>query len=192
MDPTTTNRNYVALVVSETDQLQEKALTTIQELGTKLKNERAVKAQIRRFGKQIASDPSQLRVKTLDVVGFASPSKNRPFALEPIVIHEGKPVFVSATYAAVGGDYWVANADEIADRTRIIAKCARTVAEGLAMCEAMLAAIDLADEEGTLEYSSCDPRNITVDIFDDPEGKIAKRLPKWITVEDQGATPDAS
>ena len=179
----TTAVTHRVIVVIESDNVVEMAQAAIEELGKKLRNERAVKAQARRFAKKLAADPSPFRIQEYDVVGYCAPDKSRPNRFEPIVIHDGKPVPVSLTYIAESGDYWVSSAAEL-DRTRdrAIAACARQLAEQLALCEAMFQAAEQADPESTLGSYSCDPRRNTVELSDDPDGTIAKRLPRWITV----------
>jgi hypothetical protein len=89
------------------------------------------------------------------------------------------------TYVAEAGDYRVATSAEFAKtRDKIVAALARRVAEEFALCEARSEAVHQADEDCSLSGFSCDPRTKTVDLYNDRDGVIAKRLPKWITVQD--------
>ena len=83
---------HKVVVVAETAELSELAMASVAELGKKLRNKRVVEAQVKRFGRAIAADPSALRIEVFDVVGFCNPTTERPNVLEPIVIHQGKPV----------------------------------------------------------------------------------------------------
>jgi hypothetical protein len=178
------SRGNVVVVIAQTDKLDRMARAAVRRLGTKLRSVRAVNAAVRRFGDKIAADPSPLSIETLEVVGFCSPTKDRPGEIEPIVLEEGKPTPVSMTYLMVAGDYWVGTPAQIADaRDKIVPSCARKIAENVALSEAMMAAIDGADPDLTLSWMSCDPKTCTVEFGDDHDGKIAKRLPAWITVK---------
>ena len=46
-----------------------------------------------------------------------------------------------------------------------------------------MAALHEADRDNVLTWMSCDPRARTVEFSEDQDGKIAKRLPKWVKVE---------
>lgn len=175
---------HSVLVVSETERLGRMARNAAEKLGKKLRSERAVKAEAKRFGDRIAANPSALRVEIFEVVGFCDPTRDQPCKLEPIVLHEGKPMPVTMSFAMVAGEYWVGTPEEIARRKpELVAACARNVAERLLLGEALMAAVDEADVDAVLSGITCDPRTSTVELEGDPDGKIAKRLPGWITVK---------
>ena len=54
-----------------------------------------------------------------------------------------------------------------------------------------MAAVDAADPDVTLSGMSCDPETGTVELDGDDDGKIAKRLPKWIKLEERTPGPRA-
>lgn len=179
-----TSSGYAAVVVAETDQVDRVVRKAVLRLGAKLRSGRTVKAEAKGFAERIANDPSSLRVEVLDVVGFCCPTTERPDRLEPIVLSEGKPVPVTQTFLMVAGEYWVATSAEIARRrAEITASCAHSVAEDLFLSEAMMVAIEQADPDTTLGAMSCEAKTSTVELEGDSDGKIARRLPKWITVK---------
>ena len=156
-----TTEEHRAIVVVETDELQEMACSAVQDLGKQLRNKRSVEALVERFGKKIVSDPSPLRVEILDVVGYCDQRKDQPGVIEPIVIHEGKPVPISMTFICGNGDYWVGPQTEITTiRDRVVAGLARGIAEDLIRCEAMTGAINQADEDCILSGHSATRRQI--------------------------------
>ena len=100
------------------------------------------------------------------------------------MIHEGKPHPVSSLYLIESGDYWVGTAAQHEERRApIVAPIARRIAEDMIVCEAMSMAVEDADADGALSGWSLDPATRTVELDGDDDGKIARRLPKWITVE---------
>lgn len=60
---------------------------------------------------------------------------------------------------------------------------------GVFLDVAMAEAVFAADPELTLEGFSSDNRTLMVDLDGDDDGKIAKKLPKWIKVEPHDDPP---
>jgi hypothetical protein len=188
----TLGSGHVAIVVAETDKLNRMTQTAVERLGARLKSGRAVKAEAARFANRMAAQRSRFRVEVLDVVGIDNPNKERPWDLEPIVIHEGKPILVSHVYSGEAGEYWIVGpADTDGARDATIASCARRIACEAFLCEAMTQAIFAADPETTLSSMSCDPKTNTVGLVGEDVGKVARRLPRWITVDTENSGPDA-
>jgi hypothetical protein len=128
-----------------------------------------------------------LYVKVHDVVGFCNPQIDRPNLYEPLILEKGKPTPVSFNHMDAA-EWWVATRTELTkNREKIIASCARKLAEDMIVSEAMFFAIEEADRDTALTSMSCDSRTRAVDIYPDPEGKIAARLPKWIKLQDKQA-----
>jgi hypothetical protein len=187
----TTRNDYKAIVVAQTDKLDRMSRAAVERLGKALKSGRAVKAEAKRFADRVAAHISWLNVGEYDVVGYCNPYSDRPGIIEPIVIEDGKPVRVTVTHIMVAGEYWISAAAELeAVREKIVLSCARKVAEDIFLGDAMMAAIDEADPDGTLSGMSSHSPTCTVTLTGDYDGKIAKRLPRWITVgtEEPGAS----
>jgi hypothetical protein len=172
------------IVVLETDLLMKLAGSAVRRMGDRLKRVREVKLEARRFAERIARNPKSIEVQVYDVVGFCNPVKDRPDLLEAIVICDGQPQPVTATYVGVAGEHHVvlsSRLDEIRDT--FIANSARKLAHELFLVEAMQDAIFAADPDSSLRGMSFDAEKLAVDLDGDDDGKIAKRLPKWIKVE---------
>ena len=181
MDSTTAT---CVVVVAETDRLNKLGQSAVDKMGSKLRSGRAVKAEAKRFANKLAANPKPLRVEVLDVVGFSNPVKDRPDILEPIVLHEGKAVPVSTTYIGLAGEHHVvASRDLDRMRVEIVASCARRLAEDVFLNVAMAEAIFAVYPELTVEGFSTNAKTLAVELDVDDDGKIAKRLPKWIKVE---------
>jgi hypothetical protein len=182
MDPT--SKDLVVVLVSETDQMHDMVRASIEQLGERVRGVRAVNAEARRFADEIAANPSVLQVEVHDVVGYAHPDKDRPNLYEPLILEKGKPTPVSLTNMDAV-EWWVATRAELTkNRQKIIATCARKLAEEMIISEALFFAIDQADRDTVLTSMSCDARKRSVDFYPDHDGKIAKRLPKWIKVDE--------
>jgi hypothetical protein len=92
---------------------------------------------------------------------------------------------VSHTYLMVAGEYRVVAVQNLgASRDEIIAESARRIAEDIFLGDAMMAAIDAADPDCTLNGMSSCSKTCTVTLNGDDAGKIASKLPGWITVGD--------
>jgi hypothetical protein len=180
----TTIKGYSVIVVSQSDKLDRMSRAAVEKLGANLRSGRAVKAAARRFAVTIAAKPSSLCVEILDVAGLSNPTNDQPGEREPIVLQDGKFIPVSDIYLGVAGEHHVVPSQDL-DHTRdkIVASCAQRIAEDIFLGDAMMAAIDEADPDGTLTSMSTHSATCTVDLDPDDDGKIAKRLPKWIKVK---------
>jgi hypothetical protein len=171
-------------VVAETDKLTRLAQKAVDKMGSRLRLGRAVKAEAKRFAVKLAANSKPLRVEVLDVVGFSNSVKDRPDILEPVVLHDGKAVPVTKTYIGLAGEHHVVASGQLADtRDAIIASCASRIAMGVFLDVAMAEAVFAADPDLSLAGFSSDARTLTVDLDGDEDRRIAKQLPKWITVE---------
>jgi hypothetical protein len=188
--PVNTTSACSVIVVLETDRLMKLANAAVRRMGDRLKRVREVKLDARRFAERIARNPKSLEVQVYEVVGFCNPVKDRPDLLEPIVLCDGHAQPVTATYVGVAGDHHVvlsSKLDEIRDT--FIANSARKLAHELFLVEAMSEAIFAADPNSTLRGMSFDVEKLAVGLDGDEDGQIARRLPKWITVESATVRP---
>jgi hypothetical protein len=195
-------KDYVVVVITETDTLFRRAHAAAAKLGDRLRHKRQVLMAAKKFSERVAKHPSSLRVEDLDAVGFCSPDKDHPGKLEPVVYHDGAFKPVSHSFASIAGEYRLLPKDDVpAGRARIVESCGRTLAHRLFIEEAMTAAVDALDPEMTLEGMSCNAATFEVWLDGDDDGRIAKRLPRWIKIEKPGglehqahaqATPSSS
>jgi len=177
-------KDYSVIVVSQSDKLDKLSRAAVGRLGARLKSGRAVKAEAKRFAERVATHSSWLTVAVYDVVGYCNPYPDRPGIVEPIVIEEGKPVRVTVTHILVAGEYWVVPSIELDNvRGEFITSSARKIAEDIFLGDAMAEAIFNADPDLTLAGMRTDSATCTVNLDGDEDGRIARRLPKWIKVE---------
>jgi len=178
------------IVVSESDKLMKLANAAVGRMGDGLNRVREVKAQARRFADRIAQNPKPLDVQIFDVVGFCDPVKDQPHVFEPIVIHEGQAQSVRSIYSGMAEEHQVVLTSKLDDtRDAFIAEAGRRLAFDLFLIEAMSEAVFAADPDMTLESMSFDPKTLSVDLYPDEDGKIAKRLPRWIKIESDEDPP---
>jgi hypothetical protein len=179
-------KHYSVIVVSQSEKLDRMSRAAVEKLGAKLKSGRAVKAEAKRFAAKIAAKPAILDIEILDIAGLSDPRSDGPRGREPLVLQNGKFVPVSHVYLGIVGEYHVVAANDLdASRDEIIAESARRIAEDVFVGDAMMAAIDAADPDCTLTGMTSHSATCTVTLSGDNDGKIASKLPGWITVGDK-------
>jgi hypothetical protein len=172
------------IVVCESDKLMKLANTAVRRMGERINRVREVRAEARRFAERIARNPKTLDVQVFDVVGFSEPHKDQPTVIEPIVIHEGRAQLLTSIYAGMAEEHQVVMSSKLDEsRDVFIAEAARRLSLDLFLCEAMSEAVFAADPELTLKGMVLDGKALSVDLDGDDDRKIAKQLPKWITVK---------
>jgi hypothetical protein len=185
-------KDYSVIVVSQSEKLDRMSRTAVAKLGAKLRSGRAVRAEAKRFAGRVAAKPSILDVEILDVAGLADPTSNRPGEREPLVLHDGKFVPVTHTYLMVAGEHHIVAAHDLdARRDELVVESARRIAEDIFLGDAMMAAIDAADPDCSLTGMSSHSATCTVTLVGDNDGKIASKLPGWITVGEEDGESDA-
>jgi hypothetical protein len=177
-------KDYVVVVVTESDTLFRRAHAAAAKLGDRIRHKRQVLMAAKKFSERVAKHPSSLRVVELDAVGFCAPDEDHPGKLEPVVYHDGAFKPVSQSFASIAGEYRLLRREDVpAGRARILETCGRTLAHRMYIEEAMAAAVDALEPELTLEGMTCNAATLEVSLDGDDDGRIAKRLPRWIKIE---------
>lgn len=177
-------KDYVALVVMESDTLFRRAQAAAAKLGERLRYKREVLMAAKKFSERVAKHPSWLRVDALDVVGFWSPANDRPHELQPVVFHEGQFKLAAHSFVGIAGDYCLLPREHLPSRrAEFVESCGRKLGYALFVEEAITAVIHGLDVEDTLQGLSCNPNTCEVTLDGDDGGRIAARLPRWIRIE---------